>query len=167
MAEFEKHFNTEIQKQKEANKGNKERQEKIQMDFVSIADPIPTPFDLKNDETDPDKSHFEYVFSYAMILFMELGEGCDEIKIEEVRPKAKQIVEKLISDSQKAASSALVQQDDDSEEEIITEKEEEVQENPAQIPRHEDVQLNAHFIDRLVDLREIIKKNPKSYDLIK
>lgn len=44
MAEYTKHFYTEIMIQKESNKGQKEKQQKARMDFVTIADPIPIEF---------------------------------------------------------------------------------------------------------------------------
>jgi len=77
-------------------------------------------YSLESDDENPDKSPFEYVFCYAMIIFMELGEGCEDMKIEKLRPKAKILIEKMINQSNKEAK---VHEDDDSEEEIITEKE--------------------------------------------
>ncbi|CAI2375203.1 unnamed protein product [Moneuplotes crassus] len=165
LLEFTKYFHTEILIQKESNKGQKEKQIKEKMDFISIADPIPIEFDLESDDINPDKSPFEYVFCYAMIIFMEYGEGCQEFKIEELRPKAKELVQKMINTPKEEKK---CYEDDDEEEEIITEtQEEEIEDTSISIPKHDDVLLHADFIDRLVNLRETIKKDPRSFELIK
>ena len=96
---------------------------------------------------------------------MEFGDGCEEYKIEELRPKAKEIVRKMIKTHKEEKKQY---DDDDDEEEIITEtEEEEIIDIPTSTPKHDDVSLHADFIDRLVELRGTIKKDPKSFDLIK
>lgn len=96
---------------------------------------------------------------------MELGEGCEEVKVEELRPKAKIIIEKIIN---KIKEEKKVQEDDsDSEEEIITTKEPEEKKDSSILPVHDDVLMHANLIDRLVELRESIKQIPKSFELIK
>jgi len=64
-----------------------------EMDFVSVVDPKPLQFDLSTDENVADRSHFEFVFSYAFILYSELSEEClDEIEVEKMRQQAKNTV---------------------------------------------------------------------------
>jgi len=82
-----------------------------------------------------------------------------------MRAKAKKYIKNLIHQNNEANNQM---NDEDSEvEEIITETEEETKVNDSVIPKHEDVLQHANFIDRLVELRENIKKDPKSFELIK
>jgi len=86
-----------------------------------------------------------------------------------MRAKAKKYIKNLIHQNNEANNQ--MHDEDSEEEEIITETEEETKEetkeNDSVIPKHEDVLQHANFIDRLVELRENIKKDPKSFELIK
>jgi hypothetical protein len=162
LSEYNKYFNTEIEKQKEASRGAMKKQAETKMDFISIVEPIPLKFELDSDETDPDKSPFEYVFCYALILYTEMGDGCEEIEVEKMRPRAK----KMVCDIIKEASKVIKEVDeDDSEEEIITTAKS--TKTKDSVPQHEDISMNTNIIDNLVSLRENIKKSPKSFELIK
>ena len=127
-----------------------------------MAEPKPSKFDILTDEKDADKSHFEYVFCYAIILYMNLGEDCKELKIEKLRPQAKEFVEKMMSQGK----AQPVTTDDDEEEKIGDDDEEEIIGEKETSP-HEDLDLQANFIDRLGDLRNSLKEIPYSHLLIK
>jgi hypothetical protein len=91
-----------------------------------------------------------------------MGDGCEEIEVEKLRPKAKKIVQNILNEGSKEAKTY---DDDDSEEEIITTGKPSKTEDS--VPQHEDINMNTNIIDSLVSLRENIKKTPKSFELIK
>lgn len=160
-----------MKQQIKSHKSNEARQARAEMDFVSLLEPVPIKFDLSTDEAHPDKSHFEYVFWYAYILYSELNADCDkEIKIEVEREKAKEIMTHLLEHqkSDHTSTHTPATHDDDDEEEIIGQgNDEEEKIGGEEIPIFENVDVQADFIDRLTDLRRIIKAHPDSFRLIK
>lgn len=89
---------------------------------------------------------------------MNLGEDCKEIKIEKLRPVAKEFIKTILPKDKK-------QEQDDEEETIGGEEEEIIQEK--QTSPHEDLDLQANFIDRLGELRTSLKEIPYCHTLIK
>lgn len=113
---------------------------------------------MSTDDVDPNKSHYNYVFCFAMIMFLNLTNWCEEIKVEEFRQRGKEfLMEHLSQDNTEASTNA-----GEDEEEIITETEEESYQD-----RVENFGLQANYIDQLVYLRNKLKTMERCSYLIK
>ena len=112
--------------------------------------PTPIKFDLSTDETDSEKSHFAYVFSYAWLLYNaaveeEIKEKDENAKLKKHdRNEAKQMVQEILEEPE---ISKLLSSEEDEEEMIYTTKDND----------EYDLAKYANLVDHLSQLRASVK----------
>mmetsp|Transcript_1886 Transcript_1886/g.2347 ORF Transcript_1886/g.2347 Transcript_1886/m.2347 type:complete len:171 (+) Transcript_1886:2173-2685(+) len=147
---------------------------------------------MTTDDENSEKSHFEYVFCYACLLYSAFNgdnlakelfpekmleedqNQCKEPEIsqEDIRNRAKEMLISLcsLSLSSSTKQNSNVSSKEESKEKNKEKDNEDEEENitfESDNNESKDITLQVDFIDRLGELRETIKQLPTSIELIK